>query len=275
MYKAGMNLEIPLHGYETAVYEIYPLKDASEPLLAGVTFEVLQESASKYTVRFYNAGRGARLLNPEMVRTVKYGGKSIKPNKFLIPAKLFSKTVSHESVQLSPQENQPEIDIKFDLHKPAEEATLAVLLEPAGESMGEREPEVSAFLDGEKVELKVEQQKGRWGWYTFKVRPGKHTSRIIITQGEKENEDNGARPHFPHGRHTSRIIIAQSEKENKWIGKVSVWLVCSKRPEGMDISFDLAQKLGKKRPMPPRPWPAGELRKTVKLGELEIPTPSK
>jgi hypothetical protein len=156
--------------------------------------------------------------------------------------------VSHESVQLSSQEKQPEIDIKFDLHRPAEEATLAILLEPIGESTNETEPEVTAFLDGEKVELKVEQQKGRWGWYTFNVQPGKHTSRIII---------------------------ARSEKENGWTGKVSVWLVCSQRPKGMDISFDLAQKLGKKRPMPPRPWPSGELQKTVKLGELEIRTSSK
>ncbi len=248
LYKAGMNLEIPLQGYETAVYEIYPVEEASEPLLAGVTFEVLQESANKYTVRFYDAGKGARLLNPEKVRTAKYAGKSIKPNKLLIPAKLFSETVSQGLVQLSPQEKHPEIDIKFDLHKPAEEATLAVLLEPVEESMGEREPEVSAFLDGEKVELQVEQQKGRWGWYTFKVRPGKHTSRIII---------------------------AQEEKENGWTGKVSVWLVCSQRPEEMDISFDLAQKLARRRPMPPRPWPSGELRKTVKLGELEIRSPSK
>jgi hypothetical protein len=243
-----MNLEISLQGYETAAYEIYPAEEASEPLLAGVTFEVLQESESKYTVRFYDAERGARLLNPEKVRTVKYGGKSIKPNKFLIPIRSLPEIVSQESVRLSSQENHPEIEIKFDLHKPAEEATLAVLLEPAGESMGEREPEVSAFLDGEKAELKVEYQKGRWGWYTFNVRPGKHTSRIII---------------------------AQEEKENKWRGKVSVWLVCSQRPDGMEVSFDLAQKLGKKRPMPPRPWPSGKTRRTVKLGELEIRTPAK
>jgi hypothetical protein len=154
---------------------------------------------------------------------------------------------------------------------------LAVLLEPAGKSTDETESELTAFLDGEKVELKVEHQKGRWGWYTFNVQPGKHTSRIIIAQEEKENkwagnvtvEDNGAWPQFPH------IIIPQEEKENKWRGKVSVWLVCSQRPEGKDISFDLAQKLGKKRPMPPRPWPAGELRRTVKLGDLEIRSSSK
>jgi hypothetical protein len=245
--------------------------EASEPLLAGVTFEAIKESENKYTLRFYDAERGARLLNPEKVRTLKYGGKKIKPNKFLIPIRHLPETVSQESVRLSSQENQPEIEIKFDLHKPAEEATLAVLLEPAGESKGESEPEVSAFLDGEKVELKVEQQKGRWGWYTFNVRPGKHTSRIIITQTDEENghKDNGARPHFPS------IIVPQGEKETKWTGKVSVWLVCSQRPDGMQVSFDLAQKLARRRPMPPRPWPSGELRRTIKLGELEIRSPSK
>jgi hypothetical protein len=268
-----MNLEIPLQGYETAVYEIYPVEEASEPLLAGVTFEVLQERENKYAVRFYDAERGARLLNPEKVRTVKYGGKSIKPNKFLIPATYLPEIVSQESVRLSPQENQPEIDIIFDLHKPAEEATLAVLLEPAGESTDEKEPEVTAFLDGEKVELKVEQQKGRWGWYTFKVQSGKHTSRLII-------EDNGARLHFSRtekenekngeNNGNSAHYPIESEKETRWAGKVSVWLICSQRPEGMDISFDLAQKLGKKRPMPPRPWSSGKMRRTVKLGELEI-----
>jgi len=248
LYAAGSRLDIQLQGYETAVYEIYPVAEATEPLVAGVTFEVLQESKSKYAVRYYDTEIGARLLNPEMVRTVKYGSKSVKPDKLSIPASHLPEPVSNASVQLSPQKNKPEIDVKFDLHKPAEEALLAVLLEPVGESKGDEEAEVTAFLDGEKVELKVEQQKGRWGWYTFNVLPGKHTSHIII---------------------------AKKEKENRWAGNVSVWLVCSQKPEGMEVSFNLAQKLGKKRPMPPRPWTSGELRKTVKLGELEIRTPSK
>ncbi|UCC40313.1 MAG: hypothetical protein JSV96_02330, partial [Candidatus Aminicenantes bacterium] len=280
LYKAGLNLDIKLQGYETAVYEIYPVAAASRPLLAGVTFEVIKESESNYALKFYDAQKGARLLNPEMVRTVNYGSKSFRPSNLSIPVRHLPEAVSHGSVQLSSQEKQTEIDIKFDLHQPAESATLAILIEPAGESEGEIEPEVTAFLDGEKVELKVEQQKGRWGWYTFKIRPGKHTSRIIITQEEngdrlhysKENEieENGkkwgqalfSRPHFP-----------EEQKEIGWRGKVSVWLVCSQKPDGMEVSFDLAQGLGKKRPMPPRPWPSGELRRNVKLGELEIRTP--
>ena len=267
LYKAGSRLDIPLQGYETAVYEIYPVADATEPLLAGVNFEVLQESESNYVIKFYEVERGVRLLNPEMIRTAKYGGKSVKPNKLSIPTSHLPKSVSNTSVLLSSQKNKPEIDIKFDLLEPAEEAFLAVLLEPAGESSGEKETEVSAFLDGKKVEISVEQQKGRWGWYMFNVQHGKHTSRIIITQSEKEDEknraENGDRPHFSQAE-------KENTKENKWAGNVSVWLVCSQRPEGMDISFNLAKKLGKKRPMPPKPWPSGVLRKTVKLGELEI-----
>jgi hypothetical protein len=243
LFKAGSRLDIPLQGYETAVYEIYPVAEASVPLLAGVTFEVIQYSESSYVIKFYDAERGARLLNPERIRTAKYDGKSVKPSKLSVPVRHLPAPVSHGSVQLSSQENRPEIDINFDLHKPAVEAFLAVLLEPTGESEGETEPEVSAFLDGEKVELIVEEQKGRWGWYKFNVQPGKHTSQIII---------------------------AQKDQENGWSGKVSVWLICTQRPEGMDISFDLAKKLGKRRPMPPRPWPSGEMRQTVKLGELEI-----
>jgi len=279
LYRAGLKLEIPLQGYETALYEIYPVEEASEPLLAGVTFEVIKESESNYAVKYYDAQKGARLLNPEMVRTVKYGGKSIRPSKLSIPARRLPETVSHGFVQLSSREKQPEIDIKFDLHQPAETATLAILLELSGESKGEIEPEVTAFLDGEKVELKVEQQKDCWGWYTFNVRPGKHTSRIIIAQREKENGQNGAWPHFPHAvsedNGDSPHYLKESEKEYGWRGKVSVWLVCSQRPEGIEVSFDPEQKFGKKRPMPPRPWPYGELRRNVKLGELEIRTPSR
>jgi hypothetical protein len=286
LYKAGSNLEIQLQGYETALYEIYPLAEASRPLLAGVTFEVLKESENKYALKFYDAERGARLLNPEMVRTVNYDGKSIKPSKLSLPVKRLAEIVSHGPVRLSAREGQPEIGLEFRLRKPAEKATLAILLVPVGEAKGRTEPEVTVFFDGKEVKTEVEQQEGRWGWYKYDVRAGEHTSRIIITRSEKENEkenmgngqaavaengdrQNGARHHFPHA------TVLREKKENRWTGKISIWLVCSQRPEGVEISFNLAQSLSQKRPMPPLPWPSGELRKNVKLGELEIHTPSK
>lgn len=243
LYEAGMELEIPLKGYETALFEIYPLEEASKPLLAGVTYEVAKEVENEYILRFYDAGKNSRLLNPEKISSLELSGKKVNLHELSISEMQIEKPVSNGSVRHSHQNRQSEIQIEFDLHKPARGATLAVLLEPAQKEQDENEPEFMTFLDGNKVEAKVEQQKGRWGWYKFDVTPGKHTSRVVIP--------------FP-------------QNMNKWTGKASVWLICSLWPKGTEISFDLAQKLSSGRPMPPQPWAPGEIRKNFKIGEIEV-----
>jgi len=192
-------------------------------------------------VKFYEAGRVTRLLNPERVSSLEYGGKAIDPEKFSIPVKYLKEPVSLDSVRLC-ADDRSEINIKFKLLKPAEKATLAVLLEPARKAEDKQEPDVKAFLDGKEVKATVEKQKGRWGWYLLEVKPGKHASRIMITPAQEE----------------------------QWTGKVSAWLVCSLKPEGREVSFDLTQNLTRQRAMPPLPWPSGEIRRIVKLGEVEV-----
>ncbi|NIM89829.1 MAG: hypothetical protein GTO17_02660 [Candidatus Aminicenantes bacterium] len=241
LYGNGSEMVIPLQGYETAIFELYPLEEASKPLLAGVTFEVLPASENDYVVKFYEAGRGTRILNPGRVSSLSYKGKTIDPGKFSIPVRYLKEPVSLGSVRLA-ADDRSEIQIKFKLLDPAKKATLAVLLEPAREAEEEQDPEVTAFLDGKEVKPKVEKQKGRWGWYLLEVEPGKHTSRFVIT----------------------------STPELKWTGKFSAWLVCSLRPEGKEVSFGLAQNLTQQQTMPPLPWPSGEIRKNVKLGEVEV-----
>jgi hypothetical protein len=243
LYKSGSEIVIPLQGYETALYEIYPLQEASEPLLAGVTYEAVREGENDYGVKFYEAGRVTRLLNPERVLALRYRGKVIENQKLIIPVRYLRQPVSQNSVRLTSEKRQPGIDIKFKLLEPAAGATLAVLLEPAMKSEDKNEPEVKVFLDGKEVKAKVEKQMGRWGWYLLDVQPGKHTSRVVITL---------------------------APDEEKWTGRVSVWLVCSLKPKGEEISFDLAQKLAPQRPMPPKPWPAGVIHQNVKLGEIEV-----
>jgi len=242
LYAADSEIVIPLQGYETAIYELYPLEEASEPLLAGVTYEVVKQGETDYVVRFYESGRVTRLLNPERVLVLKYGRKTVESHELSIPFRPLPEPVSYGSVRLSPDKRPLEIDIKFKLREPVEEATLAILLEPVIKSEEEDEPEVKAFLDGKEVKARVERQKGGWGWHMLDVLPGKHTSRVMITPIQEE----------------------------QWIGKISVWLVCSLRPEGKEVSFDLAQGLSQQRPLPPQPWPPGEIRRNVKLGEVEV-----
>ncbi|UCG93779.1 MAG: hypothetical protein JSW13_04835, partial [Candidatus Aerophobus sp.] len=155
--------------------------------------------------------------------------------------KYLKEPVSLGSVRLS-ADDRSEINIKFKLLEPAEKATLAVLLEAARKAEDKQEPDVKVFLDGKEVKATVEKQKGGWGWYLLEVQPGKHTSRIMIT----------------------------STPEELWTGKVSAWLVCSLKPEGREVSFDLTQNLTRQRAMPPLPWSSGEIRRNVKLGEVEV-----
>jgi hypothetical protein len=241
LYASDSEMVIPLQGYETAIYELYPLEEALAPLLAGVIYEALPASGNDYVVKFYEAGGGTRILNPGRVASLRFKGKTIDPEKFSIPVRYLKEPVSLGSVRLA-AEDRSEIHIKFKLLSPAEKATLAVLLEPARKTEGEQDPEVTAFLDGKEVKATVEKQKDRWGWYLLEVEPGKHASRIVIA----------------------------SAQEEQWTGKVSAWLVCSMRPEGREVSFGLTQNLTRQRAMPPLPWPSGEIRKNVKLGEVQV-----
>ena len=242
LQSTGSIIELPLQGYETAVYEIYPLEEATEPLVAGVTFDVSEEKDG-YKIGISEREKGGRLLNPEKVSEVTVGGKKVKPKEVVFPAEKLKEPLSNASVDVSSIKGGSVVRIHFILKDPALEATLAVLLEPSGKSIDAEDPVVALGVDGSKVEAKVENQKGRWGWYRVNVLPGEHTAQVQVVPGKDMNE---------------------------WTGSAYVWLVCLEKPQAIEVSFALAQKISSKRPMPPKPWPVGVVRKNIKLGKFEV-----
>lgn len=62
LQRAGSTLEIPLQGYETAVYEIYPLEEATELLIAGATYEVVTRDKRSFKVKIFNGKKDAYLV---------------------------------------------------------------------------------------------------------------------------------------------------------------------------------------------------------------------
>lgn len=242
LQSSGSIIELPLQGYETAVYEIYPLEEATEPLVAGVTFDVLEEKDG-YKIGISEREKGVRLLNPEKVNEVTIDGKKVKPKQVVLSAEKLKEPLSNASVDVSSIKGGSELKIHFILKEPALEATLAVLLEPSGKSIDSEDPVVSLAVDGSKVEAKVENQKGRWAWCRVNVFPGEHTAQMQIIPGKNMNE---------------------------WTGSAYVWLVCLEKPQAIEVFFDLAQKISAKHPMPPKPWPAGVIRKNIKLGKVEV-----
>ena len=243
LYKAGESLKIPLQGYETAIFEIYPLEGSEVPLLSGVSYEVIKEAKNNYAIRYFDVGEDARILNPEKIAKVNYKNKALDPREVTLLPRRFRKTVSNMSVKPYPEKYQTGIDIQFKIHNNVREATLAILLESEGRSKEENDPQVAVFLDGKREDTEIERQKGKWGWYMVNVSPGKHDSRVRISSAS----DN-----------------------QKWDGKASIWLVCSQEIKGTEISFDLVNPMISRRAEPPSPWPLGRIRNTVKLGNVNI-----
>jgi hypothetical protein len=126
-------------------------------------------------------------------------------------------------------------ELDFSVSEPSTTAVLVFLVEPLGRA------NVSVYLQGKKVEVKKEQQEGKWAWLKVKIGPG---------------------------RHNARIKIQSEDKKTKWTGKVSAWVISTRKPQSQEVRFELVQELAARRPMPPLPLPIGEDKYVVQLGEI-------
>lgn len=239
LYATGDTIELELDGYETAIYELYPLDEATRPLLAGATFDAVREDATITELSLLDVGDDVRLLNPQLVRTAQLDGVEQSPDSLVVAAT--PRTSPATEVRVSSVESG--VEIEFEIEPWIESATLAVLYEPEnGLEKGEH-PLIRSWLDGAAVEAAIEEQAGRWAWRLIEVTPGSHSARISFD---------------PPGPGVSLT------------GRVSAWLVGFHRPEASTIRFEAQAKFDEAKPMPPRPWSAGALRSVQRLGEVRI-----
>lgn len=238
LYAAGAVVKLPLQGYETAIYEMYPLEQATEPLLAGVTFDVVKEKGKDYVIRVHEVGPRVRLLNPEMVRTLKVEDRVVPLFQPALPQKPLPIPVKPDTALMTAKGNRVEVAFQFnEVNQQLPSAALCFLVEPGAA--------VSLSLDGRKVEAEVEQQEGRWAWYKIAFRPSL-------------------------GQHRARLHFRNPGKGKKWKRNISAWMIYTLKPKGIEVWFNLDHDLPYRRPMPPFPRPAGEKKGIVKLAEVGI-----
>ena len=234
LFASGQTLHLDLQSYETAIYEIYPLSQAAGPLFAGVVFELVDETDAQLTVRCLDSPGVGRLLNPETVETLFFEGEEMDPAGFRLPqAGVFAPRWGGYWGRLEGGPDTWDVSAGFEEGSEFVRATVALLWEPeenAGEGIAE--PVVTATVDGEQVEPEVERQAGRWSWHAVQVGPGPSVVKFHLAPGEG----------------------------NGWVtGTVKQCLNIVHRPEGRDVILFLKEPVAF-RPLPPRPWPAGELR---------------
>ncbi len=246
LFKAGEKFPASLDGYETAIYEIYPLEAATKPLLAGVTFDIQKQNGGIYDMQFHSGSSDAKLLNPSVVASMTEAGKTLDPGSFSIRIGQ-APAVAADFVAKNAVGKKSRIDVTLTLSETCNDAIVAILLTPDSALTTKKKPSITVLLDGNGSTVKSESQEGRSQWCTLAISPGRHAMSFEVRPDSTEKE---------------------------WKGIASVWLIAQQQQPTKQLSFVLRDQF-KDYPQPPRPWMPGEVRKTVKLGEVEVIAGSK
>jgi len=239
--RAGATITIPLEGYETAVYEIYPLGSATSPLLAGVRFAPGVTEGSRVAVACYPEGEGsATVLNPGIVLSARRGASDVSLP--VIPFEHRDIRPPSSSVHVGSRPGTAAFEFSLEVDSTAHNATLAVLLKPGPGTQPGAAPALTAHLDGTTVQLETESQKGMWAWYTVSVGPGQHSLSLQVAPGGKDRS---------------------------WKGHASAYLVCDQSVPPEEITL-MVKTAPVSRPMPPLPAAPGEFRVNARLAEQDV-----
>lgn len=236
LYAAGATITLPLQGYEAAIYEVYPLKSAQRPLLAGADFEATKKEDHHYTMHLLDNSSDVKFLNPSMIESVKIDNKEANINRLNIRA-------SEQKEPLSDlQNNFKNGEVKTDVTLPNNivSARYVVFLKPDTSFNGKNFPDIVLDVDGKKVKPTIQQQQGNWATYSYKT--------------------------TETGKHKFGLKINASDKVENWKGEANVWLIVEQKKAGNEIEITTNESI-KVPPMPLLPYAAGALMQNIFLGK--------
>ena len=241
LYKANEMIQLPLTGYETALYEVYPISEARRPLLAGVTFERAASDERRYAMTVYGITKDALLLNPAWSSSVLVNGEEHTIDELAERIPVLPEPLPRKSAGVDFDSAKGLLTVHCVLDKSVESAELAVLLEPAT-AQEKRAPDVVQVKGGGDVPLKntAGEQKSRW--FTTPLPKGEFTGGFALR--------------LPAGMET-------------WRGQVTFYAVCRQGERTLDVSI-VPPRAVEEPPMPPRAFPAGTIERVIKLGDAAV-----
>ncbi len=248
LFKAGDEVNIPLQGFETAVYEIYPLSEAEEPLFAGARFDSTRASDEEISINIYATDENVLFLNPEKVEEITIEGIKQDPGNLIFPKRTEPESVRDISFSPASPAIGP-LDLKFTLQEPSSKAVFAVLLVSDTEAKGKNLPGLELSQNGKALEAALEQEKGSWAW-----------NKVPVGQGV----------------HQFQIRPAPGSGNNGWAGRLSCWLITEEKLPAVKGIIKLKMPVFTRRALLPRPFPQGIFSRIKKLGEtmLKLESPA-
>lgn len=239
LYAAGATVSLPLGGYESAIYEIYPLDSARKPLIAGVTFQADSASGTKqYNMEVLQSGPTVRILNPGDVTGITIDGEKMSADNITVPEKVETPVLSDKNISFKGAGIQSELTFSSQTVQPR----FVIFLHPDNDHKGKTLPEGTLSVDGKKVDATIQQEKGVWQVYSY-VLP-------------KDNVP---------GKHRFSFELNESGRSASWKGTADVWIITQQKQDGHTISVTTKQVVVE-RPSPPDPYEKGALKENINLG---------
>jgi len=240
LFRSGDSIEIPLEGFQTSILEVYPLEEATEPLVAGVRYSAKKDRDGNYEATWYGFSTQMKVLNPGIASEMLVNGeKGVNLDELPQPRQM-RPILRNFSMTTEPCKGGEKLNIALETDDSGQDVRLTVLMKPSAENLGEPLPELLFILDGKEVKPHLENNKGRWAWYSLPVTSGKH-----VLEMSPAGKTGNAAP---------------------WTGTVQGWLFGkSGEPENTLLftpkdAFDM-------RPLPPLPCPEGIFQRIFPLGE--------
>ncbi|MFZ5786668.1 MAG: hypothetical protein ACOY3Y_09530, partial [Acidobacteriota bacterium] len=237
LHRAGERVEVPLLGYEAAVYELYPLDDAAEPLLAGATFSEPRREGTNRTLHVLDAGPDVRLLDPSASATVHIAGT---PRNDIAALAVPPRPPLATSAGVTAEGRAFVVEATVDTR--ARNARVAVLLRPEVSSPAGGHPEIACTLDGREVTPATVSVPGVWAWASVPVSAGRHELKLEVVS--------------PDG--------------TAWAGMAQAWLVGAERIRPVEVALVARETMPARRPLPPSGLGPDEMPVSVKLGEAAM-----
>jgi hypothetical protein len=237
LISSGSELSFDLNGYETAIYEIFPLKDAQRPLLAGATFTASQtDSGYKINVLHVDPkDGGAHFLNPQKFPNVQRDNRKMSAEQVSMSASTPGQIVK-KSVTSHPDDNQ--LALNIDVDSSLTQAKLAVLLKTKMDT--KNNPSVVISVNGKQQKVKKQELAGHWGWYKIPL---------------------------PSGKHEVNITLKQTKKLKSWSGLASLWLLGNQKVKTQTLTV---QGQVKQPLFPMVVAPRGTIKRQQKLGSYNV-----
>jgi hypothetical protein len=241
LYRAGSVVELPLAGYETAVYELYPVADAKRPLIAGVRFDASARDSRSYAMTVYGGDESPVLLNKEWVSSMKLSGADATIGDLSKTVKSLGTGGGSSVSEFTPQSAGATMTV--DIPAGVRNAKLELLLTSEEGTGKQKPPSVKVTVDGLVFATEYMPGESSSRWYTSSMSPGE--------------------------KHKIAVSIASGDSLVAWKGHASFWLGSEVKDAGAEVLINSPDGCTE-APMPPRPFPAGVRQQNLHLGEITI-----